>query len=95
MKLDISETEDFVAVVDEGMKTVTIAANDTSATYDVETIPDDDGEWDKNSMVTATLVAGAAYTLGDPKSATQEVQDDDFPESTAVMSVVPAHAHSG
>ena len=91
VKLDISESADadFVAVANEGEKTVTIAADETSATYAVETIPDDT-EWDKNSMVTATLVAGDAYTLGDPKSATQEVQDDDFPESTAVMSVVPA-----
>ena len=91
VKLDISESADadFVATANEGMKTVTITANETSATYAVETIPDDT-EWDKNSMVTATLVADTPYTLGDPKSATQEVQDDDFPESTAVMSVVPA-----
>ena len=96
VKLDISESADadFVAAADEGEKTVTIAANDTSATYDVETIPDDT-EWDKNSMVTATLVAGDAYTLGDPKSATQEVQDDDFPVSTAVMSISTATVDEG
>ena len=87
VKLEISEDEDLVEdAADEGMKTVTILANATSTTYDVETIPNDD-QWDKNSVVTATLVADAAYTLGDPKSATQEVQDDDFPESTAIMSV--------
>ena len=89
VKLDISESEELVDATNEGEKAVTIAADETSATYDVETIPDDP-DWDRNSVVTATLVTDAAYTLGDPKSATQEVQDDDFPESTAVMSVVPA-----
>ena len=87
--VDVAETGDLVPVANEGAKTVTILANDRSATLTVQTDPDDN-EWDSHSTVTATLQPNAAYTPTSNTAVSTEVEDDDFPAATAVLSVDPA-----
>ena len=57
---------------------LSFAAGETAATLSVPTV--DDTVIEDASTVTATLSAGAGYTLGDPASATLEVTDNDAAE---------------
>ena len=66
---------DFVAAGDEGSKTVTIAANTTTATHSVATVADTTDEPDGN--VTVTVGNGTGYTVGSTASAMVTVNDDD------------------
>ena len=66
---------DFVASGDEGSKTVTIAANSTTATYSVPTVSDTTDE--ANGDVTVTVGTGTGYTVGSTSSASVTVNDDD------------------
>ena len=71
---------------DIGERTVEIAAGDESATLTVPTV-DVDG-WAEASLVTATLVAGSDYTISSALgSDSRRVNDNDFPEATAVLAV--------
>ena len=85
---DISETGDFVAAEDEGIKRVTIPAGAGTATYTVNTDPDD-STWDLNSIVFLTVQTDEAYEAGIRDSAQVEVLDDDFPETVAVLTAHP------
>ncbi|MDE0278418.1 MAG: hypothetical protein OYH76_21185 [Defluviicoccus sp.] len=88
---------DFVAGADEGNQTVTIAANQRSASYEVPTVDDDTDE--PASPVTVTLRSGTGYRVGAPSSARVQVRDDDptkvsfgtgavtFGEGTGIASV--------
>ena len=78
VQLDVSDddTSDFVISGDEGRKTVTILANQTSATYTVNTVSDNMDE--PNGSVTVSVAAAEeGYTLGSTSSATVTVSDDD------------------
>ena len=66
---------DFVAAADEGSKTVTINATETTATYNVTTQADSTDE--PNGTVTVTVASGTGYTVGTTSSATVTVNDDD------------------
>ena len=82
VNLAVSESvgSDYVASADEGAKTVTIAANTTSATWSVPTQGDSVDE--PNGTVTVQVATGAAYTVGATSSADVTVNDDDIPEIT-------------
>ena len=56
---------DFVAAASEGMKTVTFAAGDTSATLTVPTVDDDlyEAEFGDDNLLRATLAAGTGYAV--------------------------------
>ena len=71
---------DFIAATDEGSKTVTIMANNTSATYSVTTQSDTTDE--ASGSITVALATGTGYVLGTPISATVTVNDDDNPAIT-------------
>ncbi len=86
--LDISETGDFVASEDEGIKRLIIPANERSSIYTVRTGADD-ATWDPNSIVFVTLQEDEAYEVGIRGSAQIEVVDDDFPETEAVLTATP------
>ena len=77
VQLDVSDddTSDFVASGNEGRKTVTIAANATSATYTVNTQADSTDE--PNGEVTVEVVEADGYTVGSMSSAMVTVNDDD------------------
>ena len=86
---------DFVASGNEGAgKTVTIAANTASATYEVatqgggaETADEPDGP------VTVTVADGTGYAPGDPASAAVTVRDDDA--TTVTLATPDATADEG
>ena len=86
--IDVSETGDFVGPGNEGIKTVTIAANSSTSIYTVPTDSDDDA-WDPHSVVTVTLQTGDPYVVGDASSAQTQVKDNDFPQATAALTVNP------
>ena len=94
VKLRLSESGSMLAVGEAVAKTVTIAANQTSATLNVGTRGDT--EWEAHSTVTARITADGAYTIASGAgSATKRVQDDDFPAAEAVLSVAPAEVDEG
>ena len=66
---------DFLAGSDEGEKTVTIPANQPSATLTLSTVGDSTDEAD--GSVTATVVDKVIYAVGDPGTASVAVSDDD------------------
>ena len=85
--IDVSETGDFVGPGNEGIKTVTIAANSSTSIHTVPT--DSDDAWDPHSVVTVILQTGDDYMVGDAGSAQTEVRDNDFPQATAALTVNP------
>ena len=95
VNLDVAESGgDMVASGDEGAQTVTIDANQTTATYTV--VIAGDRAWEEHSEVTVTVAAGTGYmpSLTRP-SARVEVSDDDFPDSVAALSLDPGTVNEG
>ena len=76
VRLNVSDddTSDFVASGNEGAKTVTIPASQTSATYAVATEQDSTDE--PNGEVTVEVTASDGYTVGSTSSATVTVIGD-------------------
>ena len=79
VNLTVSEASgsDYVASRDEGDKTVSFAAGETSKAYSVPTVGDTADEPD--GSVTVTLTGGTGYVLGAPKTASVTVRNDDDP----------------
>ena len=87
--VNVAETGALVPDAHEGSKTVTIPAGATSTVLSVFT-DIDDHMWEEHSSVTATIASNDGYTVKVDKSfAEVRVNDDDFPEATAVLSVSP------
>ena len=78
---------DFVASANEGAKTLSFAAGDTSKTYTVATVADSVDEASGN--VTVTVGAGTGYTVGTASSASVTVNDDDSPAATIKAGTSP------
>ena len=102
VNLTVSEADgsDFVASEDEGSKTVTIAADSTTATYSVATQADNADEPD--GSVTVEVATGAGYIVGSASSASVTVNDDDDPlnaapvfTSQATTATVPENSTNG
>ncbi len=96
VKLTIEDdaTSDFVSSGDEGTQTVTIPANQGSATHTLTTVNDSTDE--ANGDITATVVAATGYTVGTPNSATIAVNDDDVsPVPTLSVVLSPTSASEG
>ena len=72
--VNVSETGATLAS-GQTSQTVTIPDGQTSATFSLTTV--DDGVEEPDSLVTATLQAGAGYILGSPSVATVTVENDD------------------
>ena len=70
---------DFVASGNEGMRTVTIPANQTSAVHTVPTVNDQADE--PNGQVTVTVAGGSGYKPGATATATVTVNDNDEPSA--------------
>ena len=86
VRVTVTETGDTLpASVPEN---VTIAAGQTTATLQVETVNDTADESD--STVTATLTAGTGYTLGSTSSAEVTVADNDTRASPPPRPLPPA-----
>ena len=54
-----------------------------------------DDDWERDSIVSAELHAGAGYTTEGDVKVEKEVADDDFPVATAVLTVDPARVDEG
>ena len=92
--VEVAETPGggFVAADDEGTKTVTIPAGETSATLSVTTQLDDTDE--PGAQLTATVAAGGGYTVGTAASATVALADDD-PTTVTLSGSTSAIAEAG
>ncbi len=72
-----------------GPRTVSIGDGDASQTLALTTV--DDSTWETHSTITVSIETHNAYTIATgERSASREIQDDDFPEATAVLSVSPS-----
>ena len=80
----VTQSGDFVASSNRGVKTVTIDANATSKTYTVPTVNDMVDE--ANGSVTVTVNNGQGYTVGSTAAATVTVNDNDTAAVTIVES---------
>ena len=84
-----SDPGDLFPDSEEGVsQSYEIAINETTATVEVETTGDN--IWENHSKIEVRVVAGDSYTI-DSESGTASVvvEDDDFVESEAVLSVSP------
>ena len=75
VNLTIGQTGGYGLAANRGGKAVTILANADDATYTVATVNDDIDK--PNGTVTATLANGTGYDVGNPATATVNVNDDD------------------
>ena len=80
----VTQSGDFVASSNRGVKTVTINANATSKTYTVPTVNDMVDE--ANGSVTVTVNNVQGYTVGSTAAATVTVNDDDTAAVTIIES---------
>ena len=71
----VSETNNMIWHPDKGAKTVSFAINAQTATLIARIL--DDGTYESDSDVTATIQTNSGYTVGTPSSATVTVTDDD------------------
>ena len=89
VKLTVSEAgegSDFVAASNEGAASVTIPQGETEASFTVATV--NDGLDEPDGKVTATLAAGAGYTVAvRGHAASVKVADDDAAPVGATLSV--------
>ena len=86
--MNVAETGGAIDPGNEGIKTVTIAADAPSVAHALPTAADD-AVWNTHSTVTVTLQPDDAYTVGSVNSVQTQVRDDDFPQATAVLTVDP------
>lgn len=93
--VDVDESDSMVADMEEGRRTVTIPRNSTSTSITVST-EHDDRIWEPHSAVNATISASSTYAIK-PGAGRAEtlVKDDDFPESSATLSVNPPRVSEG
>ena len=83
----VSETGDMVHVDDEGFRSVTFRARETSVTFEVATVDDTLAEDD--STITATITADTDYAIGTSGAATVTVNDNDPPTITVQAGASP------
>ena len=77
VRLNATDIGNFIDPDNAPSATITIPAGRESQQYAVRT--KDDGADEVNGSVTVTIGRGAAYTIGDPSSATAPVYDNDGP----------------
>ena len=75
VNVNVTQTGDVISGT--ASSTVTIDANQTSATLTVAT--DDDAADETNGVVTAEVQSGTGYTVGSTSSASVTVEDNDDP----------------
>ncbi|MCY3786545.1 MAG: hypothetical protein OXG47_07445, partial [bacterium] len=87
-------TADFLATTAEGDKTVSIQANEKSATYEVATVNDSGANADEpKGSVAVTLKSGTGYTVSSSATASVQVSDNDA--TSVTLSVPDASATEG
>ena len=95
VRVEISETEAMVGSIEEGSRTVAIPANSTSITFTASTEHDDE-DWEPHSTVTATISASSTYSIKQEAArAEARVNDNDFPEASAALTISPSEVSEG
>ncbi len=87
LTVNVKVTEDGDVISGTPSSTVTIDADETTATLTVNTVNDEGDE--SNSVVTAKLQGGTGYTVGSSSSASVTVNDNDVPEVTISAGTTP------
>ena len=82
--MNVAETGGAIDPGNEGIKTVTIAADAPSVAHALPTAADD-AVWNTHSTVTVTLQPDDAYTVGSVNSVQTQVRDDDFPQAMELV----------
>ena len=82
LTVNVNVTEDGDVISGTAPSSVTINANETSATLTVTT--DDDSAVESNSVVTAEVESGTGYTVGSSSSASVTVNNNDDPPSVTI-----------
>ena len=85
LTVDDDATSDFLHTSHEGTQSVTIPANQASATLTLPTVGDSTDEPD--GSVRATVQSATGYRLGTPSTATVAVSDDDDPPQAPVVRI--------
>ena len=85
LTVDDDATSDFLHTSHEGTQSVTIQANQNSATLTLPTVPDTTDEPD--GSVQATVASGSGYRISTPSTATVAVSDDDDPPQAPVVRI--------
>ncbi|MDE0176287.1 MAG: fibronectin type III domain-containing protein [Defluviicoccus sp.] len=80
---DATGSSDFLDAADEGVKTVTIAAGENGARYNISTVNDDRDE--PHGRIKATLQAGPGYVVGTTlNNIDMDIRDNDLPQLSNV-----------
>ena len=90
LTVDDDATSDFLHTSHEGTQSVTIQANQASATLTLPTVGDTTDEPD--GSVRATVASGSGYRIGTPSAATVAVSDDDDPPQAPVVRIAAGGA---
>ncbi len=89
----VTESEDMIPTSLQRSHTVTFTSGNDTAPLFLQT---DDDELDElDSLVTATLVANSAYTIGSPGSASVTVEDNNWPSVSVVAGPTPIGEANG
>ena len=80
LTVNVSITETGSVISGTPSSTITISANETTATLTVAT--NDDNIDEEDGVITAALQAGTGYTAGTPSSASVTVNDNDLPPNS-------------
>ena len=87
--VSVTESGTLVPDSEEGGRTVTIPSGATSTVLTVTTETDGD-TWENHSTVTTTIAHDDAYIIStNSGSAETHVNDNDFPDASAALSVLP------
>ena len=93
INFEVAETGDMLGAGAGGRQSVTIAAQQSTATYSVVT--DDDNAWEAGSTITIRLLEGSQYTVGSSALVSEALLDNDFPAATAAISVSASTVEEG
>ena len=93
VNVHVSESEDMIPTSLQGSHTVTFTSGNDTAPLSLQT--DDDTLDELDSLVTATLVANSAYTIGSPGSASVTVEDNNWPSVSVVAGPTPIGEANG
>ena len=86
VNLAVEEDGDMLSASDEGERTATIPANQSSTTFTLPT--QTDTIYEEHSTITVTVVDGGGYTHREATGrATDVIDDDDFPAAQATLAV--------
>lgn len=87
--VDVTESGMLLAAGEQGRRTITIPGGATSTSFAL-TGDTDDEVWEEHSTVTASIVESVTYDIASGRErALVQIEDDDFPEASAALSVSP------